>query len=336
MATIYDVAKEAGVSKSTVSYVLSGSKLIQEKTADRVRKAAKKIGYSANYAAKTLSTSKTNTIGILAPKHDKHFFSLSFGAYLYSLSQYIREQGFDTLLLTDDDGVEALERTANSKRVDGIIIMDIRDDDPRVKAAAHSGIPTVLLGKPHDACGLDVVDTDFGQIAAVLVDHLANAGHRDVLFIGWPQPLYDSEVNYATRFRSAALAEAQNRNMRLHVICPTSDTANMAHELHANLKSHPESTAVIIHNDAVLIGSPQIFNRLEISIPKDLSLVTVIPDQMGIGMHLQYDAVIVHLDEVAKETVDMLIDRIAHPNAPARQRLIMHPLSLTGSVNNIQ
>ena len=159
MVTITDVAREAGVSKTTVSYVISRPSRVSAESRDKVRRAMRKLGYTVNHAARALSTARSMTLGVLAPAEDEASMSITRGAYLCALSNFARLKGYDLLLLSDPDGVRAVRDAADARKVDGLIIMDIRRDDPRVRAAVEGGLPTVLLGIPADSMGLDEVDT---------------------------------------------------------------------------------------------------------------------------------------------------------------------------------
>lgn len=332
MVTISDVAKEAGVSKTTVSYVLSGSNLISARTTTRVRAAMKKLGYSVNHAARVLSTARTNTIGIFAPPHKLGFFSLSLGGYLYSLSRSLRNYGYDTMLLTDEDGVAALYKAVQTKRIDGAILMDILLDDPRVEAAKELGFPTVSLGMSAANAGIDSVDTDFEYSAAIMIEHLADMGHHDVLFIGWPKWMYEQAVNYAVRFRDSALDEAERRGMTLHIVPSQEDALGSSQELTRALRSFPSATAMIIHNDAVVVVAPQTLRDLGIKVPQDISIEAIMPDQMGIGMQIPYTGVNIDLDVVANRTVETLVRTMQNADAPLARELVRHPLRERGSV----
>ncbi|NEG56052.1 LacI family DNA-binding transcriptional regulator [Bifidobacterium platyrrhinorum] len=333
--TIKDVAQEAGVSKATVSYVLSGSDLIAEKTAQKVRAAAAKLGYSVNHAARMLATDRTNTIGVFAPPHRAGYFSLSLGGYLYSLSDAAREAGYDTMLFTDGNGVEALRKAVGTKRIDGAVLMEVSEGDERLEAVRRLGLPSVTLGMSEPDSGVDAVDTDFESAARVLVRNLASHGHRDVLLVGWPEWMYAKGVNYAVRFREAAEAEARRHGMALTVVCARNEALGSARELSAALHEHPDATAMIVHNDAVMMGMNQTLRELGVDVPGDLSVEVVVPDQMGVGMRVPYTGVDIDLDAVAERAVDVLKRRIARPDRPVVRELVQQPLADLGSVRSL-
>ncbi|PLS25179.1 LacI family DNA-binding transcriptional regulator [Bifidobacterium imperatoris] len=309
MVTMQDVAKRAGVSKATVSYVLSNSPLITEKTAAKVRKAMDELGYSVNHMARSLSTSRTDTICIVSPALQGNSFSLSMCAYLYALSAAAHNMGYDSLLLTNDSP-QALAKAIDARKFDGAILLEVRDNDPRVKVLQQTKFPGVLLGKPRELGGLDYVDSNFEGAASQLVDILADAGHREVLLVGWPRHTYDSGLNFALRFRDTAMIRARERGMDLHMVYSDNEVLGSDLAVKQALLAFPDATAMIIHNDAALVSAQQVFKDLEVEVPDDISVVTLAPDQMATGMRMPFTSMSISLNEVAKSAVEVLDRRI--------------------------
>ncbi|MBY8967625.1 LacI family DNA-binding transcriptional regulator, partial [Algiphilus sp. NNCM1] len=121
MVTISDVAHAAGVSKATVSYVLSGDPRITQATTLKVQHAIDELGYTVNHAARALSVRKTKTIGVVSPAFHGNYLSALFGLYVYLLSEEATKRGYDTLLIGENDGFEAMHEAWSSKKVDGFI-----------------------------------------------------------------------------------------------------------------------------------------------------------------------------------------------------------------------
>lgn len=332
MVTMRDVAREAGVSKATVSYVVSGSPLISEKTAAKVRAAMEKLGYSVNHTARALSTAKTNAIGVVTSFFNDGCFSLSAGTYLYSIAAAARRHGYDTMLLTGEDSAETIRSAALSRRIDGVVILDVCNDDPRIGAIKESGIPAVLLGSPSDSQEVDVVDSNFEQAAVSLVAWLRDSGHRSVLFIGWPESVYARNLNYAVRFRKSLMEACEAARIQVSAIYAHDVTLGASEVIQRALRDCPFATAMIIHNDAAVVGAPQAFERMGVHVPEDLSVVTIVPEQLGEGMQIPFDSVRVDVDMVASRTVDRLIERIGNPDAPTTVELLDQPLNIQGSV----
>lgn len=344
MVTITDVAREAGVSKTTVSYVISRPSRVSAESRDKVRRAMRKLGYTVNHAARALSTARSMTLGVLAPAEDEASMSITRGAYLCALSNFARLKGYDLLLLSDPDGVRAVRDAADARKVDGLIIMDIRRDDPRVRAAVEGGLPTVLLGIPADSMGLDEVDTDFERAAVQLVRHFAERGHRDIVLLHSPEGTVDGGANFAVRFRRSAVAEAERLGVTMRVpVCDadreTGGTAALpgdpGERLRRALETFPEATGLIIDDDNAILAAPQVFLELGVRVPEDMSVAVAVPNALRARMRIPYTAVDIDLQSVAEETVDTLIRRIDDASRPAMTRLISQPLSDRGSVATV-
>jgi DNA-binding LacI/PurR family transcriptional regulator len=321
------VAKAAHVSKATVSYVLAESPKISNETASRVKKAMHDLGYSVNHAARVLSTSKTMTIGIVIPMMRENVASISQGAYLTSLSVLAREKGYDTMLISEVEGSRAFREAIDAKKIDGAIIMEVRrHKDERIDLAKKYKLPTVLLGVPADAQGLDVVDSDFTQAARDLIRHFVRLGRKRLLLVLWSKEHYVKEINFAVRFREAALVEAKKSGMKVHVEYSTSSQENPAAELKRAIKNYPEFDSLLIHNDSVVVVAQQVFLELGLAHSSDISVAAIIPDQMNSLVRVPFPTVDVNLDVVAQNVIEVLVDRISNVDAPQQVRLLQHQL----------
>ena len=216
MATIEDVARRAGVARSTVSYALSGKRSISAETRRRIERAIADLDFTPNAGARALATSQTMVLGVLLQFHEDEFAPAML-QYVLPISTTARDLGYDILMVTDPDGPTALRRIADSNMVDGIILLDVTADDPRLPALRAVTKPGVLLGLPRDTAGLDIVDLDFGEAARLLVDHLNERGHRELVLVAPPQHVVERGGSYAWRFRDAAVERAARYGLRIHV-----------------------------------------------------------------------------------------------------------------------
>src|SRR3954469_19572038 len=166
MATIEDVARVAGVSRSTVSYALSGKRSISRETRERIEEAIDSLGFTVNAGARALATAQTMTIGLLSQFHEDEFAPAML-QYILSVSDSSRELGYDVLFVNDADGAAGVRRITSSSQVDGVVLLDVTHADPRLAALRASSKPGALIGLPGDTDGLDVFDLDFGESARV-------------------------------------------------------------------------------------------------------------------------------------------------------------------------
>lgn len=317
MVTISDVARAAGVSKATVSYVLSDDPRITEQTALKVRQAIDDLGYTVNHAARALSVKKTMTMGIVSPAYHGSYLSALFGLHVYLLSEQAAKYGYDTLFVANDESNEALKRAWASRKVDGFILMDVSDDDPRMKLAAKLKAPTVAFGAPLDSFGLDTVDADYAAEARSIVNCLADEGHREVNLLLWSRSIFHKRLGFAMRFYEAIVKAARDRGLTLHVASPEDDESDPSDAIRHALREHPKADAMVLHNESATIVAPQVFADLGLHVPHDLRIVTVFPKQLRESLKIPFDAVETDVLKLAETAVQLLMSRIANPDAPA-------------------
>src|SRR5579884_2047478 len=175
MATIGDVARLAGVTRTTVSHALSGKRPVAPATRERVLAAVRALGYRPNAVARSLVLRRTQTIGLSLPI-DAHYRSLSDGAYLRFISAIadrLSSHGYKLLcLISADLGVTDLADLARDGHVDGVLLLELHLDDPRVAALQEVGLPFVAIGRPLDTAGLVHVDADSVQATEDAVRYL--------------------------------------------------------------------------------------------------------------------------------------------------------------------
>jgi LacI family transcriptional regulator len=191
MPTIFDIAKKAGVSITTVSRALNGYSDVNEKTRQRIIAIAEELNYYPSAAARSLQGKRTNTIAF-APWLRDHVESRSFfkeivGVLALSCLRYDL-----SLLVTGADSSqevnENLRELAGSGRVDGIILADIKPQDERVKLLTEIDIPFVVFGRTTDYRSLTypLVDVDGAAGIKAIVEYLYKQGHRRIAYLSGP------------------------------------------------------------------------------------------------------------------------------------------------------
>jgi DNA-binding LacI/PurR family transcriptional regulator len=334
VVTIGDVAREAGVSRSTVSSVLTGRKPVTPQTRVKVDAAIKKLSFSVNAGARALATSRTMTLGVVVRFHEAEF-SPALAAYLVALSDAARESGYSVLLLTEPDGTNAVRRAIAGRQVDGFILLNVVEDDPRLEPLAESGHPAVLVGMPHDTRGVDAIDLDFAAAGRLLVDHLADKGHREATFVRWPEEIYRAGATYAIRFERAAVQRASERDLELvplfGSVAPEEARASLRREL-----SRPGSPrALLVHNDAAAAMLPFALHDLGLDVPERCSVVSLHSAELARLYALPFTSVESEPVGVAQTAVELVVRRIASSSDPARSVLIAPHLVERGSVSSV-
>ncbi len=274
MASIHDVARLAGVSISTVSYALSGTRSIAESTRIRVYEAVESLGYRAHAGARMLAGDRSNIFALTAPLHSETYAPAHM-AFVLSVVRAAREHDYDVLLLTQDEGAGGLRRVVNSRLVDGVIVLDVSDEDERIDLLRTLDVPATLVGVPRDTDGLVCVDMDFESAAELSLEHLAAAGHRSVGLIGHPSAIYERGSNFPRRFRDAFLASARERSMDVAFEMADRDGTSVRAALDGLTAALPGMTGLVMHSDeSVQTAALGILKDRGVSVPRDLSVLS--------------------------------------------------------------
>jgi len=314
MVTIGDVAKAAGVSRSTVSYVLSGKRSISLETQERIRATIRELNFTVNAGARALATQRTMTLGLLV-HFDPEEFAPAMMEYILPITARARELGYDILMATEADGARALTRITRSERVDGVILLSVSTDDDRLPAVRGARQPGAAVGVPDDAVGVDVFDLDFGAAAELLIDHLCALGHRRIALITPPRHVFDRGGTYGLRFRDAAVERAAQHGADLlmsHAAVASPDIEPMVRGF---LAEASDCTALVVHSDRTLAMLPGILGRLGMVVPDDLSVVSVHSAEFARDFSLPYTFVETGPAELGALVVDTLVERIEDPAA---------------------
>lgn len=211
--TSHDVARLAGVSQTTVSYVMSGRRAVAPDTEQRVLRAMSELGYQPNSGARALRSKKTNVIGTVIPYHP----GADPGAqhqFIIALTTEARKYDYDILLVTADEGAPGLRRVIDGALCDGLLIMEVATRDPRTEVIHQSGTPAVFIGIPENEDPILAIDSDYESAARQSVELLRERGHRRIsLLVPHDESL--TELNFISRFRKEARACANSLGISL-------------------------------------------------------------------------------------------------------------------------
>lgn len=270
VATIKDVAEHAGVSSSTVSYVLSGKRPISEAVKERVYASVQALEYTPSALARNLRRGSSGAIGMVYPLSDVRFEFVKAAAAVF--------QGRYALsLLTADYSGEALVRLLKEQRVDGLILMQIREHDERVEALRVSNYPFVLIGHPAEAGGLSFVDFDFEAAAYRAIAHLVELGHRVVGYITFPRRKRALNLGYLTRLERGYRRAQADFAVELVVVEADSSTKACARAVATLLADVPELSAIVALDVTADIATHMAvfheLDRLKKHVPDDLSVI---------------------------------------------------------------
>ncbi len=300
---ISDVARHAGVSPSTVSYVLSGKRSISESTTRRVRESIEALGYQPHAGARSLASRRSNVIALVVPLRDDVHVPVAM-RFAVSVVTAARTHDHDVLLLTQGEGPDGLRRVAGSAMVDGIIVMDVEADDARVPVLRSLGLPSVLIGVPEDTAGLTCIDLDFAAAGALCVDHLADRGHTDIAFVGQPPSVYERRTGFAERTLAGFESAAARRGVRATSHPCTPESADRVAD--GLQRERPELTGVIVHNEPSVGPLLDAFAEHGRSTP-ELSALVIGPSPLAPRPLTSVD---LPAEELGGRAVGLLVDKI--------------------------
>lgn len=198
LPTSRDVARLAGVSQATVSFVINRSRPVSDQSRERVLKAAEELGYQPHFGARALRSRRSNLLALVAP-HRPGQDAAGQMRYIDAIARACRKRDYDVMLVTADEGTDGIIRVASTALCDAVLVMEVQADEGRTAALPQIPIPAVMIGIPDDHDGVSCVDFDFELAGASCVRHLATAGHRRIGVIGETNPTILA-ANYTRRF----------------------------------------------------------------------------------------------------------------------------------------
>ncbi|WP_405484488.1 LacI family DNA-binding transcriptional regulator [Streptomyces sp. NBC_00009] len=309
MVTLAEVARHAGVSASTVSYVLSGKRSISAATRERVENSVRKLGYHPNAGARALASSKSNIIALMVPLRTDMYVPVMMEIAM-AVATAARTHGYDILLLTGEEGAEAVRRIEGSALADAMIVMDVELDDERLPLLRAANRPAVLIGLPSDTAGLNCVDLDFAAAGAVCAEHLADLGHREIAVIGEAAAVYERHTGFAERTLTGLRERSAELGLRLlHRPCEGS-YASVSATLSRVFDERPGTTAFVVQNEAATDPLLALLRQSGRAVPEDVSVVAVCPEQVAAHASVPLTSVAVPAQEMGRRAVEQVIAKI--------------------------
>ncbi len=321
-ATIADVARQAGVTKSTVSHALSGKRPVSPETRRRIEDAIARLGYRPNPVAQRLAAGRTGAIGLIY-EIDAHRACGEGAAVLAAASAALSEVGFALVLFAEHDEVgERVQPFLESGLLDAVILAQVRAHDDRVTALRRNGTPFVMLGRTADNSSLSFVDVDIETAVELCVDHLVGLGHRQIGF------LHEDAWASASAGRAVQAYERACARRRLRLIAPACppmpDAARAA--IQSALRQWPDVTAWIAPDEAVASLVCREVEAAGRAVPKNLSLVCLAKSPASDFFQPAIGGVITGVDlrpaEQVTEAVALLLERLNQPGESDRQVLL--------------
>ena len=272
--TSAEVARLAGVSRSTVSFVLNNVDdiSISEATRRRVLAAARELGYVPSAAARTLASGMSRTVGLVIC-HAEHIKVDAFiPQALYSLNEVCHGEGYRVLVETVEDvsQPDAYHQWVRAKQIDGLVVLNPRSDDHQLPRFIEEGFPIVVIGR-IDHPDATWVDVDNRSAARSATEHLIEQGCRRIAHVAYGPETYESVRSRRNGYREA-LEGAGIDDDPARVAFANFSAASGYATLRAMLeRERPD--AVFFGNDTVAIGGLRALHEHGYDVPRDVRVV---------------------------------------------------------------
>ncbi|MCB5910702.1 LacI family DNA-binding transcriptional regulator [Streptomyces pinistramenti] len=276
--TIKDIARRAGVSESAVSFALNDRPGVSQDTRARIRRVAEELGWQANSAARALSGERAGSAGLVLARPARTLGVESFFLQLVSGIQEVLSARRIALLFQVVEDLETecalYRRWWAERRVDGVLVVDPRTEDPRPGLLASLGLPAVVVGGPATAAEPPQVSTvwaDDSKAMARVLDHLHGLGHHRIVHVAGLPGL----AHTARRIRSLR-TEADRRGLDAHQVRSVTTDYSDAEGAEATrhiLDTAEPPTAIIYDNDVMAVAGASVAAGRGLSVPGGLSIV---------------------------------------------------------------
>jgi LacI family transcriptional regulator len=272
--TLKDIARQVGLSVTTVSRALGGYDDVAEESRQRIVATAQALGYTPNVSARRLQKQRTDMLGLIIPTYGPRFSDPFFSEIITSIGDEAAKHDFDLLVSTcpPDSEVErqVYGRAVNGVWVDGLIVVRTRENDSRIKFLVKHGFPFVAYGRIADNLDFPYVDIDSRYGMRLLVQHLIDLGHRQIGFISPPEDLlfghFRRQAYWATLIANGI--EVNPEWIAYGDLTETSGV-NAGTKL---LTTNPQPTAIIGGNDLMAIGAMKAINDFGLRVGRDVAV----------------------------------------------------------------
>ncbi|WP_337060646.1 LacI family DNA-binding transcriptional regulator [Kineococcus sp. G2] len=317
MPTSKDVARLAGVSQSTVSFVVNGRDGVAAETRARVEAAMAQLQYQPNAGARALKEQRTRALGIVMP------FGLTVDRlgvlpFIETFTRRARQHDHDVLLVTADEGPAGLLRLSRQRLCDAIVLMDVVTEDARVPVAADLDLPVVVVGVPAERAGLPCVDLDYELAGRLAVEDLVATGHRRVRVLGDPLSLTSYEVGCIRRVQRGAAVAALEAGVDCAVVplpaagaarssaAPSSALADVLAGLLAGVRDAESPLGLVVPSRQVLTGLLPALAARGLRPGRDVSVVAQCDDELAVSVDPPLTSVSLEGAAVAERAMDLV------------------------------
>jgi DNA-binding LacI/PurR family transcriptional regulator len=328
MPTMIDIAQRSGVAVSTVSYALSGKRPVSAETRERVQRAIDDLGFRPHEPARALKSRSSRTVSLFSP-YFRDGFDIEGQIFLSGIVEATSEFDYGLLVSTSTPDPGDIVATLENGRADGVILMEVRLADERVKRLRSSGYPFCIIGRTADNDGIDFVDYDFEEAVSTAVRHLHELGHRRVALLNRAPSLVGAD--YGPTVRSQTAFETATRELSVqgdHLFSGTGD--EHYRDVLQFLERSPNCTAAITLSVtyAPLLAALRHLGR---RVPDDFSIVAIMTSLLADLVTPRLTTIDLPALEMGRRGAEIMIRRLSDPDLPPAQMLLRGSLHVRSS-----
>lgn len=328
-ATIKDIARELGVAVSTVSRALQNHPDISEPTKHLVRECAKRLNYKPNLMASNLRTSKNNTIGVMVPELNHHFFA----SILDGIEQVANEHGYTILICQSRENTHKEQQdleTLLHSRVAGMLLAISKETAQlqHLHEVLDSNVPLVLYDRPCPSVPCDQVVCDDYAGAFAAVDHMVKTGCRRIMYFSSPMQLEVAHRRYQG-WRDALTQHNLFCGAENIVTCDTREQAIQL--LPEIMQSDNRPDAIFCVNDHCASGVLFAAQKLGIKVPDELSICGFSDAPLATMTSPMLSTVGQDGAEIGRRAMQRLLERLNGDTSNSHTEMVTTSLILRGT-----
>jgi len=315
VATIADVAREAGVSVSTVSHVVNGTRRVAPATATAVQAVIDAIGFRPNVLARSLKTASTQSVGIAISAIANPYFS----DIICAIETECARLGMMVFLSdTQDDPARELAvlSALHQRRVDGVILAPSADPERRALAyLRQTRLPCVLVDRMPDP-SFDQVGVNNRDSMRELVDYVVGLGHRRIGYVGG-HPGFETTLERIVGYRDSLQRLGLTFDER-YLVTGNATTVSASAATHVLLSLPDPPTAIVAGNNMATIGAMRAIRARGLRVPGDISIAGFDDFEWADCFEPRLTLVAQPCEEIGQRAAFLLMERIAAPGGARR------------------
>ena len=329
--TLEDIAKKAGVSRSTVSRVVNNHPNVSNAVRERVQEVIRETGYHPNAAARTLASQRSWMIGLILPRTVSSFFNEPYYPRLtQGIASACNQYNFTLslfLVTNQEDEEKIFSRISRRGFLDGVVVQSAQYGDQLIDHLLEADIPTVIIGRPFHSKGVSFVDIDNVDAAKTAVNHLASLGYKRIATLA---ALPTSTVGRDRKKGYLQALAENNLPIDESLIVEVDFTEEEGYQaMKKLLPSRPE--AVFAASDLIALGAIRAVKEAGLRVPEDVAFVGFDDLPLPTAKELQLTTIRQSVGRLGRKAVETLVELIESGQETVRTQILETQLIVRSS-----